>query len=92
MNHHDRSNKKNKFSPTPNPKEVYGSWVEHAYAGSFPNRETALFLIGGPGTGKTTLARPVKLLYPNFLVGGVSTDSFPFGLLIFFYAFDMFDV
>ena len=69
----------NRWSPEPHPVAAFGSWVEHSFAQSFPDRRRALQIIGVPGSGKTTLANAVALLFPGALCGVPQfEDTFPY--------------
>jgi hypothetical protein len=74
--------KKSRWSACTNPIERLGEWAKCAYHGSFPDRRTVLLVLGGPGTGKTTVVNLVLNLYPALFRGQIAWgDSYPLGAL-----------
>ena len=64
--------------PGGTPLEVFGSWVDHYAHESFPDRKVGLIIYGAPGSGKTTLANAVSLVFPPYFVGAPCwEDSWP---------------
>ena len=64
--------------PGGTPLEVFGSWVDHYAHESFPDRKVGLIVYGAPGSGKTTLANAVSLVFPPYFVGSPCwEDSWP---------------
>ena len=62
----------------PKPLATFADWVSHTVLQSFPDRKTALLVEGGSGTGKTTLARSIQLMYPKyFCATPIYGDTFP---------------
>ena len=64
--------------PSGTPLEVFGSWVDHYAHDDFPDRKVGLIIYGAPGSGKTTLANAVSLIFPPYFVGAPCwEDSWP---------------